>query len=121
MARFEIRTEPGQVTVELAAPMGRGAALLYLLGFAVLVAELYATFPYRAGVVRTTPDRGRGGTFDWFLWIAFTFACLLVFAVQGPPLWRRALMRRERISFTRDAVICHREPLVGWPRTDQYE
>ncbi len=30
-------------------------------------------------------------------------------------------MRRERISFTRDAVICHREPLVGWPRTDQYE
>jgi len=121
MASCEIRTEPGKVTIELFPPIGRGAASLYLLSFLVLVTELYTTFPYRAGVVRTTPNPGRGGTGDWFLWIAFTLVCLVVFAVQVPPLWQRALMGRELSRFTHDAVICDREPLVGWPYTDRYE
>jgi hypothetical protein len=124
MASFEIRREPGQVTIELSSPIGRGTALLYFLGLALLAAEMYVTFPYRAGVVRTIPDAGaggHGGILDWVIWIAVGLGCLLMLAALVASQRRRTLIRREQIRFTRDAVICRREFLVGRPRTERYE
>ncbi len=123
MAIFEIRTEPGQVTVELSPPIRLGGALLFLLGLAIFGVEVYVTFPYRARVVGTIPGVGLDGGegFGWPVWIAAILGCILISAIFFAAQWRRLWMRREQIRFTSDAIVSSREFLVGRPRTDRYE